>query len=281
MSDAYDLYILSVKHNAETARRLAGSLRSYRLPSRVALPDPGPGYRRVLVDTDEAAPDADARERLQNCRFLALLCSPGVRDNPNVMAKLEFFRETHCGEGVIPVLAEGEPADVFPANFYQQKLVRQILPDLSVVERVDVIEPVAADLRFTAAAGLRQREMLRYETVRIAALLLNLRPDELQQRHRQRRKRAVAAAVAVVAAVSLTAAGIFLHLGLIARNEGLIAEEQARLSAEIARRTVEELPAEFAGNDMALAFVEEAAENTRSELERLGLSDLLTSESGG
>ena len=280
MSDVYDLYILSVKPDAETARLLAGSLRAYRLSSRTALSDPGLDYRRVLVDTGEAAPDDAAWERLRNRRFLALLCSPGVRENPAVMAKLDFFRETHGGEGVIPVLTRGEPDEVYPASFYRQTLVRQILPDLSVTERVDVIEPVAADLR-PAASRLRRREMLRYETVRIAALLLNLRPDDLQQRHRQRRRRAVAAAVAVVAAVSLAAAGIFIRLGLIARDEGRIAEEQARLSVGIARRTVEELPAEFAGNDMALAFVEEATEKARSELEQIGLGGELDSAPDG
>ena len=80
--------------------------------------------------------------------------------------------------------------------------------------------------------------------------------------------------------MSLTAAGIFLRLGLIAREEGNIAEEQARLSVDIARRTMEELPAEFAGNDMALAFVEEATEKARSELDRIGLGDMLDSPDG-
>ena len=280
MSDVYDLYILSLKRDAETAWRLAGSLRGFRLPSGVALSDPGLDYRRVFVDTGEAVPDDDARERLRHSRFLALLCSPGVRENPAQMEKLDYFRESHDGEGVIPILTEGEPTDVFPASFYRQKTVRRILPDMSVEERVDLIEPVAADLR-PAPSRHHWREMLRYETVRIAALLLGLRPDELQQRHRQRRRRTLAAIVGVVAAVSLTAAGIFLRLGFVARDEGRIAEEQARLSVEIARRTVRELPEEFAGNDMALAFVEEAVENALSELDRLGLGELLSEDGGG
>ena len=279
MSDCYDICILSLKNDAAAAARLAGSIRSYKLPSRVALPDPGLDYRRVLVDDQEAPFDEDAGNRLDHSRFLALLCSPGTRDNPDVMAKLARFLETHSGEGVIPVMTAGEPAEIFPAGFYRQKLVKQILPDMSVVERVDIIEPVAADLR--AASPSRRRAMLRYETVRIVALLLGLRPDDLQQRQRRRRQRTLAAAVAAVAAVSLTAAGIFLRLGLIARDEGRIAEEQARLSVEIARRTMEELPAEFAGSDMALAYVDEAAENARQKLEDLGLWDELTAEPAG
>ena len=120
--------------------------------------------------------------------------------------------------------------------------------------------------------------------MRIVALMLGLLPDDLQQRQRQRRKRALTAAVAIVAAVSLAAAGIFLRLGLIARNEGIIAEKQTRLSVEIARRTMEELPAEFAGDDLALAFVNEATENARVKLEQLELGELLAlaeAENGG
>ena len=88
----------------------------------------------------------------------------------------------------------------------------------------------------------------------------------------------------MIAAVSLAAAGIFLRLGLIARNEGLIAEEQTRLSVEIARRTMEELPAEFEGDDLALAYVNEVTQNARAKLEQLELGELLApaeAENGG
>ena len=282
MADSYDICILSLKNDAATAGLLADSIRSYKLPSRLSLPESGVGYQRVLVDDQEAAFDENARDRLENSRFLALLCSPGTRENPDVMSKLACFRDAHGGEGIIPVLVNGEPVHVFPASFYQQRVVKQILPDMSVVERVDIIEPVAADLR--AAEPSRRKQMLRYETVRIIALMLGLRPDDLQQRQRQRRKRTVTAAVAMVAAVSLAAAGIFLRLGLIARNEGVIAEEQTRLSVEIARRTMEELPAEFAGDELALAYVNEVTENARVKLEKLELGELLApaeAENGG
>lgn len=282
MAECYDICILSLKKDAAAAKLLADSIRSYKLPPRLSLPDSGLGYRRVLVDDQEAAFDENARSRLENSRFLALLCSPGTRENPDVMSKLACFREAHEGEGIIPVMVEGEPIHIFPASFYQQRVVKQILPDMTVTERVDIIEPVAADLR--AAEPSRRKQMLRYETVRIVALMLGLRPDDLQQRQRQRRKRAVTAVVAMVVAVSLVAAGIFLRLGLIARNEGLIAEEQTRLSVEIARRTMEELPAEFAGDELALAFVNEATENARVKLDQLELGELLApagAENGG
>ena len=282
MTDCYDICILSLKNDAAVAGLLADSIRSYKLPSRLSLPEPGLDYRRVLVDDQEAAFDENARDQLENSRFLALLCSPGARENPDIMAKLACFRDAHDGEGIIPVLVKGEPIHVFPASFYQQRMVKQILPDMSVVERVDIIEPVAADLR--AAEPSRLKQKLRYETVRIIALMLGLRPDDLHQRQRQRRKRAVTTAVAMVAVVSLAAAVIFLRLGLIAREEGIIAEEQTRLSVEIARRTMEELPAEFEGDDLALAYVNEVTQNARARLEQLEFGELLApseAENGG
>ncbi len=276
----YDICILAVKQDAETAERLAGSLRSYRLPARIILPEPGLDYRRILMDTEGAPFDAAARERLASCRCLALLCSPATRNDPVILEKLAFFRQLYRGERIVAVLVKGEPADSFPESFIEKKVVKHILPDLSVVERVETIEPVAADLRADTPA--RWKEVLRYETVRIIASMLGLHPDALEQRQRQRRKRAVMAALSVAAAICLTAAAIFLRLGYIAKTEGDIAEEQTRLSVQIAQRTMRELPASFAGEEQALAYVEEAVDNARSALEELGLDELLDStESGG
>ena len=88
-------------------------------------------------------------------------------------------------------------------------------------------------------------------------------------------------ALSFAAAVTLTAAGIFLRLGLIAKKEGDIAQEQTRLSAEIATRTMKELPALFEGDEQALFYVEEAVDTARSSLQELGLDDLLSEETEG
>lgn len=222
----------------------------------------------------------DRRSMLDGSRYLALICSPATRNNPIILERLARFRETHGSEEIIAVIVEGEPVDSFPESFIEKKAVRHILPDMSVIERIETIEPVAADLRGTTER--RRREVLRYETVRITASVLGLHPDALEQRHRSRRRRAAAAALAVVGAICLTAAGIFLRLGLIAKAEGEIAEEQTKLSLSIARRTIEELPASFAGDEQALAYIDEAIAHTRGELDELGLADLLDeAETGG
>ena len=279
MTDCWDLCILSVKHDAETARTLAESIHRYRLPAKLKLPDENLDYRRILLDCEEKPLDDETRAQLDRCRFLVLICSPATKSDPGILAKLAWFRRTHGKEEVIAVIAEGEPIDSFPESFIEKKKVRCILPDMTVVERIDTVEPVAADLRGNTEK--RRKELLRYETVRITASVLGLHPDDLEQRHRARRRKTLIAALSAVAAVCLVAAAIFLRLGWIAKTEGNIAAEQTQLSVEIAQRTMEELPAAFADEPEALQYIDEAVESAKADLEELGLGDLLSGETEG
>ena len=276
--ETYDICITAVPTDSDTARTLADSLRRYRLPGGVTA-EPGRERRSVTLDLSGSPLDDEVRAQLDESRFLILLCSPEIRSHRGILDRLDYFRARKGGDHVIAVLVSGEPAESFPENFSERKLVRHIMPDKSVVEREENIEPIAADLRGDSPA--RKRAALRYETVRITAQVLGLHPDALEQRHRARRKRAIAVALSFAAAVTLTAAGIFLRLGLIAKKEGDIAQEQTRLSAEIATRTMKELPALFAGDEQALFYVEEAVDTARSSLQELGLDDLLSEETEG
>lgn len=273
--ERYDICITAVPGDADTARTLSDSLRRYRLPSGVPV-EPGADWRRIALDIDGADCTPEKRALLDDSRFLIVLCSPEVRSHPGILDRLDYFRAAHGGDHIIAVLVVGEPAESFPENFSERKLVRHIMPDASVVEREENIEPIAADLR--APTPARRRAALRYETVRITASVLGVHPDALEQRHRARHRRAVAAVLTFSAAVTLTAAGIFLRLGFIAKQEGDVAREQTRLSAEIAARTIDELPALFEGDEQALAYVDEAVSAARSSLEDLGLDALLDAE---
>ena len=276
--DTYDICITAVPTDADTARTLSDSLCRYRLPGGVAV-EPGRERRSVTLDLSGSPLDDEIRAQLDASNFLILLCSPEIRSHRGILERLDYFRTRKGGDHVIAVLVSGEPSDSFPENFSESKLVRHIMPDKSVVEREENIEPIAADLRGDNPA--RKRAALRYETVRITAQVLGLHPDALEQRHRARRKKAIAVALSFAAAVTLTAAGIFLRLGFIAKKEGDIAQEQTRLSAEIATRTMKELPALFEGDEQALFYVDEAVETARSSLQELGLDDLLSEETEG
>ena len=269
MMQDYDICILAVKGDASVANKLAESIRRYRLPSGTVLKDSRSDYRRVYVDVSGSEFDDEARDILDHSRYLAVLCSPETRTSPFILERLDYFREIGKDNNIIAVIVRGEPAESFPDSFIEQKPVRKILPDMTVVERVETIEPVASDLR--AGTRSRWKEALRYETVRIIASVLGLHPDDLEQRHRVRHRKAVITLVSVIAAVCLGAAGIFAYLGHVAQTEGEIADQQAKLCVEIAERTMNELPAAFADEPLALEYIQQAVDSARSSLEELGL----------
>ena len=263
----YDICVISVPEDAEIAEKLAQSIRSYKLPKGVALPNPELDYRNIFVDSTGSEFDDPVKMLLDHTRYLVVICSPDAKASPGIRSRLTYFRNFRRIEDIVAVIVRGEPVDSFPESFIERKVVRRILPDMRVVEREETIEPVAADLR--ADTPTRFRQLLRYETVRITASVLGLHPDVLEQRHRRRRNQAIFAAAAAVCSVLLVLSGLFLRLGLIARREGQIAQAQTEKSVEVAQRLTKELPELFADDPQALGYVQEAIEKAGSVLDQI------------
>ena len=266
----YDICVISVPEDAQIAEKLAGSIRSYKLPRGVTLPNPELDYRNVFVDSTGSEFDDPVKMLLDHTRYLVVICSPDARVSPGIRSRLTYFRNFRRMEDIVAVIVRGEPVDSFPESFIERKVVQHILPDMRVVEREETIEPVAADLRGDTPA--RRKQLLRYETVRITASVLGLHPDALEQRQQRRRNRAILAAVAAAGCVLLAISALFLRLGLIARNEGRIAEAQAKKSIEVADRLTQELPALFAEDPLALSYVQEAIDQAQAVLDEIGLT---------
>ena len=263
----YDICFLCVPQDVETAQTLAESIHNYRMPRNVVLADPALDYRRTIVESSGSMPEGAVKEIMEGSRYLAVICSPRTKPDPAVNACIAHFKKTHNGENVIAVIAEGEPVDSFPETFIERKLVQHIMPDMRIVEREETIEPIASDLRGDTPA--RRKANLRYETVRITASVLGLHPDDLEQRHRRRRNRAIMTVAAVISAVFLVAAGIFIRLGLIARHETVIAEKQTELSVAAADRMVTELPEMFSDDEKALGYIRDSIEAASTELDEI------------
>ena len=179
--DRYDICITALPADAEIAGILRRSLLRYRLPGGITLPE-GQEYRRIATDVSGSELDEAVCSVLEQSRFLVLLCSPQTHSHRGILKRLDYFRAKRGGDHVVVVLVEGEPVDSFPVNFSEVKMVRHIMPDMSVVERMEKIEPVAADLR--GETDTRRREKLRYETVRIIAAVLGFHPDDEAQDYR-------------------------------------------------------------------------------------------------
>lgn len=274
----YDLCIISVPQDAAKAEELAESIRKYRLPKSAESYRLEAGYGNVAVDSSSSDFDAAAAELLDCSRYLAVICSPATKSDRGILDRLEYFRQKHPEENIVAVIVEGEPVDSFPETFIQKKTVQHILPDMSIVERVETIEPVAADLRGNTRA--RRKQLLKYETVRITASILGIHPDVLEQRHRKRRQRAFFTLAAVIASVCLIASAIFLKLGYIAKTEGDIAEQQTLLSLRIAGRTINELPEQFGDDPQAMEYIAETIEDAREVISSQGLESMLGEDAG-
>lgn len=267
----FDICIIATPEDAAVAEALAGSIRSYRLPKGIRLPDPTLDYRHIHVDSTGSEFDDSVKLLLDHTRYLVVICSPEAKASEAIKSRLTYFRHFRKTEDIVAVIVRGEPADSFPESFIERKVVQHILPDMRVVEREETIEPVAADLRGDTPA--RRRQLLRYETVRITASVLGLHPDELEQRHRRRRNQAVLALAGAVCGVLLVISGFFLRLGMIAHEEGRIAEAQTQKSLEVADRLTRELPELFADDPRALGYVQEAIDQAQAVLDRIALGE--------
>ncbi|MBQ3276801.1 MAG: hypothetical protein IJH47_07095 [Oscillospiraceae bacterium] len=148
----YDICVISAPGDAGTAERLADSLRRYRPPAVAA----GSDYqRRISVDATGSPVDTPVRQLLDDSRFLVVLCSPEAKSHPGILDRLAYFRVNHDSEHIAAVLVEGEPADSFPENFSEEKLVRHIMPDMSIVSgwrRSSPSPPIFAEARALCAA---------------------------------------------------------------------------------------------------------------------------------
>ena len=155
----YDICVIAVPEDAAIAETLAQSIRNYRLPRGVTLPNPALDYRRIYVDSTGSDLDEEGKRLLDHSRYLVMICSPDTKASPAIRRRLDYFRNCGLNENIVAVIVRGEPVDAFPESFIQRRVVQRILPDMRVVEREETIEPVAADLRGDTPA--RRKQLLR------------------------------------------------------------------------------------------------------------------------
>jgi len=271
----YDIYLLSAPANREMAAALAEGMRKYKMPKGV-VPGNSLDSHSVFLDCENSPMTEETERMLREAGYLIVLFSPDAVASESLMEKLYYFEKDTGRENIVPVIAEGEPVDIFPPMFIQHRKVQHILPDLSVVEMDETIEPVAADIRGNTPK--RRKEAMSYETVRITASVLDLHPDALEQRHRRRRKQRIITLAAFLGAVLTCIAAIFGVLGVKAHKEGVIAQKQTQITVQAADRLASELPQMFSEEPEALEILQDALEETEEQLARNGLERFLDEE---
>lgn len=202
------LAFLSYSHRDQAfGRRLHRRLETYRLPKRLIAPGGGARLSPVFRDRDElpAAKDltAEVRAALEASAALIVVCSPSAKASRWVAREIEVFRELHPDRPILAALAEGEPADAFPAALGDSAR-----------------EPLAADFR-------KGRDGQRLALLKLVAGVLGLGLDELVQRDAQRRVRRVTA-VTVAACAMVLALSASTVVALRAQAEA----ERQRAEAE-------------------------------------------------
>jgi hypothetical protein len=203
---------------------------------------------------------------------MLVICSPRAKNSQPLLDRLLYFEETRAKTNIIAVIIEGEPIDSFPPFFIEEKMVPHILPDGSIEERLEIIEPVASDLRGNDKKHVEQ--LFRYETVRIVASVLGIVPDVLEQRHNRRRKQMIMALAAVLCTIMLSVSAVFGYFGLTALHEGRIADQQTQESLRVSERLMTELPEVFSDDPRALEYVYETILNAVYTLYETGSVNL-------
>ena len=184
----YDAFI-SYRHcepDNEIASRLQKKLESFRFPNDIADKVGRTKLSRIFRDETEFAVSDDLtkaiEEAIVNSDYLIAVCSPEYLKSPWCRKEIETFLRFHDRKHVLLVLADGEPMETFPPEIIYEDLYK-IGPDgrpfWTKVQR----EPLAADCR--GEDSKERNPKIDKAVIRIAAAILGVRFDDLQQRHRQ------------------------------------------------------------------------------------------------
>ena len=203
----YDAFI-SYRHvdrDRKWAEWLIAALEGYRVPKALQERGLPPRLRKVFRDEDELPSSADLNDQikaaLHSSRFLIVVCSAFTPRSKWVEREIQIFNELGRGDQVLALLTEGEPADSFPdAMLVRRREVTD--PDGSTRIVKEDKEPLAADVR--PRPGVSAETAKRLALLRLVAVILGVKFDDLRQReHEREHKRHLTWAAAAAALVVL------------------------------------------------------------------------------
>lgn len=202
----YDAFISyrHLPHDSKVAVRLQRFLEGFKIPGRLSNSLGRKRLGKLFRDEDELPIASSLPDQIEHAlihsRYLVVVAGKETNKSPWVAREIELFASYHGRERIRIALAEGEPYESFP-TLLRSRL--EIAPDGTVDEVPQ--EPLAADLRG------KSRKRFASESLRIAASLIGCGYDDLVQRMRARRLRAVAAGASGIAAASIAFAGFSIY----------------------------------------------------------------------
>jgi hypothetical protein len=216
----YDAFISyrHVERDRGWAEWLIEALEGYRVPK--ALQDRGlpPRLRKVFRDEDEVPASSDLNDQilqaLKASRFLIVVCSAFTPRSKWVEREIEMFNELGRGDQVLALLTEGEPGDSFPnAMLLRYRRVTEPHGATRIIKEDK--EPLAADVR--PRKGHTQTELKHLALLRLIAVILGVKFDDLRQRDHEREHRGKIRHAGVAAALALLVGGAGLTYWIMMR----------------------------------------------------------------
>ncbi len=218
----YDAFI-SYRHcepDKSVADRLHRMLEGFRIPKSIAKTCGRKQIKRVFRDREELPTSSNLAgnitEALKDSEFLIVICSPRTPESQWVLKEIEDFKAIHGHNKVLALLIEGEPGESFPEQLCYVKS-KDVYGDGSGAEEVIQVEPLAADIR--ASSEKEMFKKLRTEMLRLLAPMLNCGYDDLRQRHRERRIKAILTA-------SISVSAFFIAFGAFSMYQSMVISKQ-------------------------------------------------------
>lgn len=209
----YNAFI-SYRHSeldVEVAKGIQKNLEHFRLPANLRKLFPKERWKidRIFRDQDELPIAEDLSdqitEAISNSEYLIVICTPRLPQSPWCAKEIELFKQMHGQDHILAVLAEGEPDESFPEGISYREKISLDENGNEVRERVK-IDPLAADVRGKTKA--KRKQLIREESIRLAAALFGMPYDDIKQRHREQQ-------IKNIAAISGICAGVFFIFGVI------------------------------------------------------------------
>ena len=206
----YDAFISyrHVERDRKWAEWLIDALERYCVPRALQEQGLPPRLRKIFRDEDEAFASADLTDQIKKAlkasQFLIVVCSPYTPRSQWVAREIEIFNELGRGDRVLALLTEGEPNDSFPSALLGRH--SEAIDTNGVMRLVaEDKQPLAADVR--PRKGQSTEQIKRLALLRLVAVILGVKFDDLRQRNYQRERRHRAAWVALAATLCVVIAG--------------------------------------------------------------------------
>ena len=217
---------ISYNHkDVKWAKWLRRKLEWYRLPSEIHNEFEDSRYiRPVFRDRDELDSGVlgeELRQRLENSKFLIVICSPNSAQSEWVSDEVRAFIEMGRLEYIIPFIIDGFPQTYVDAAACEQPLMGECFPKSLRLWNTTHVKDSLLGISVTDDGETNKQKSF----IRIVSRLLGVSFDTLWQRH----KREMRKLISVMCTVSLVMLAICYWFMIPVKLSVLIKDEKSSL----------------------------------------------------